>query len=103
MKIDTEGYELEVLEGCRRLLERKQIQVIYVECEPIAKSNYFVSFPAVVEFLDPFGYELFGIYDQQLGWEGKRRIKKISYLNPAFVRSDLVAPSPVLLSGGGNA
>lgn len=93
MKIDTEGYELEVLEGSRQLLERQKIKVIYAECEPIATSNYFVPFSALAEFLHGLGYELFGLYDQQLGWEGKRRIRKIMYLNPAFVRGNLVPPA----------
>jgi FkbM family methyltransferase len=93
MKIDTEGYEIEVLEGSRDLLEHQKIKIIYAECEPIATSKYFVSFPALVEFLRRFGYEIFGIYDQQLGWEGDRRVRQIMYINPAFVRGDLIAPS----------
>lgn len=89
MKIDTEGYELEVLEGSRSLLERQNIRIIFAECEPIAKSNYNVPLPVLAEFLDPFGYELIGIYEQSpYYWAGKRSIR---FSNAAFVCRDLVA------------
>jgi FkbM family methyltransferase len=90
MKIDTEGYELHVLEGARALLEGQKVRVVYAECEPVARSDYFVSFAALSEFLYRFGYELFGIYDQQPHWDGKR---SLYYLNPAFICRDLIVPA----------
>ena len=87
MKTDTEGYELEVLEGCRSLLEKQKIKFIIAECEPFEKSEYFVSFQSLCELLNSFDYELFGIYEQQLHWDGK---KSIMYMNPLFICHELI-------------
>lgn len=87
MKIDTEGYDLYVLEGCKPMLEKQQIKIIMVECEPISTDNYFVSISDFGSFFLPFGYKLFGIYEQQMDWDGK---KHILFLNAVFVSPDLV-------------
>lgn len=93
LKIDTEGYEPEVLAGCQSLLQNQLVKIVYAECEPIGSSDYFASLPELATLLSPFGYELFGIYGQQPHWDGKR---SILYVNPAFVSSDLVAPEKQL-------
>jgi FkbM family methyltransferase len=87
LKIDTEGYELEVLRGAAAKLESQHVRLVQAECEPIANSGYFVSLPALGEFLLPFGYELFGIYEQQLNWNGNRSVQ---YFNAVFACPDLI-------------
>ncbi len=87
MKIDTEGFELEVLEGCLDLLRAQRVKVVYAECGTMLKNACFISLPDLSRLLEPFGYELFGIYDQQPHWENKR---SLVYLNPAFISPDLV-------------
>ena len=87
MKIDTEGYELEVLEGSRELFQSQGVKVVYAECGAKLKNELFVSFWDLSNFLEQFGYELFGIYDQQPHWLEKR---SLIYFNPAFICPDFV-------------
>ncbi|HEV7333490.1 MAG TPA: FkbM family methyltransferase [Flavisolibacter sp.] len=87
LKTDTEGYDLFVLEGCKPMLQKQQIKVVMVECEPVATSNYFVSIEDLGAFLSPFGYKLFGIYEQQLDWDGK---KSVLFFNAVFVCPELI-------------
>lgn len=65
LKIDTEGYDLEVLAGAIPYLEQQKVHFIFAECQPSAHSERFVSLSALEEFLNGFGYRLFGIYDQR--------------------------------------
>ncbi|RYY43317.1 MAG: FkbM family methyltransferase [Chitinophagaceae bacterium] len=87
MKSDTEGFDLSVLAGCSSMLEKQQIKVVMVECEPVATNNYFVSLTDLATFFSPFGYKLFGIYEQQLDWNGN---KSLLFFNAVFVCPDLV-------------
>ncbi len=66
LKIDTEGYDLEVLAGAAPLLRDQRIHFILAECEPVSTCKRFVSFSALTDFLTPFGYRVFGIYDQRI-------------------------------------
>jgi FkbM family methyltransferase len=66
LKIDREGYDLEVLAGAVPLLEEQRIHFILAECEPVSTCKRFVSFSALADFLTPFGYRVFGIYDQRI-------------------------------------
>ena len=82
LKIDTEGHELDVLQGATSLLRAQRIQLLMLECEPIATGAGFTSLATVATFLEQFSYRLFGVYDQQLDWDGTRRIQ---YFNAMFV------------------
>lgn len=66
LKIDTEGFELKVLSGAKEMLRKGAIGVLKAECSIDPDSDYHVSLFALCELLHPFGYRLFGIYDQ---WE----------------------------------
>lgn len=66
LKIDTEGFDLEVLAGAVPLLQQQRIHFILAECEPTSRCERFVSFAALTGFLTPFGYRLFGVYDQRI-------------------------------------
>lgn len=90
LKLDTEGYELHVLEGARPMLQQGRISFIYVECEPFASNRNFVTLSSIGDFLVPLGYALFGIYDQTHFWEGKR---SIHYFNAVFICERLASPA----------
>lgn len=87
LKIDTEGFDLEVLIGAQPLLENQQIALIQTECEPITRTNDFMTLAQTGEFLRGFGYELFGIYEQQPEWDGRNMLL---YCNAVFVSPRLV-------------
>ena len=64
MKIDTEGHEIQVLSGGTGMLKSASIGVIKAEVAVDPDMNYHTSFFGVCELLNPFGYRLFGIYEQ---------------------------------------
>lgn len=66
MKIDTEGYELEVLKGAAGMVASRRIDFIKLECGVNPDFGAHVSLPEIMEHLAGIGYRLFGIYDQ---WE----------------------------------
>jgi FkbM family methyltransferase len=87
LKIDAEGYELEVLAGAVPMLETQQISFILLECEPLPRSGYYVPFQKIADTLTPFRYEPFGFYEQSLYWDGK---KSLHYMNVLFICQRLV-------------
>jgi FkbM family methyltransferase len=85
LKIDTEGHEFDVLQGATSLLQAQRIQLLMLECELIPTDAGFTPLASVATFLERFSYHLFGVYDQQLDWNGTRRIQ---YLNAMFVSAE---------------
>ena len=63
LKIDTEGFELEVLKGSADLLKSSKIKAIYCEVgfNRTNKQNTYLN--DVLDFLNPYGYEFYGLYD----------------------------------------
>jgi FkbM family methyltransferase len=58
IKIDVEGAELDVLQGCKELLGRKAIKYLQVEYSPHYKLNNR-TFMDVVQFVKDFGYSAY--------------------------------------------
>jgi FkbM family methyltransferase len=68
LKLDVEGFELEVLNGAKKLLEDQKISVIYVELGFSKSNTQQTFFESVVNFLDIYGYQIFRIYEQKQEW-----------------------------------
>lgn len=65
LKIDTEGYEIEVLKGSHKLLKEKRIKFIAAEISFLGeKDNLHSSFNDVFEHLKTYDYSFMGIYEQ---------------------------------------
>lgn len=86
MKVDTEGFDLQVLAGAVPLMRDQRIRFLMVECEPLAVTGYFVSFNAMAKFVEDYPYKLFGIYRQQPDWDGR---KSLLYFNALFICDEL--------------
>ena len=56
IKIDTEGYEYEVLQGLSQLLDSKQVRQIIVEIDEANLKRFGSSSRAVYQFLEKFGF-----------------------------------------------
>jgi len=82
LKIDTEGFDIEVLKGATSMLKDSRITFIQVEAGMIPQNKLHAPFQAFVDYLAPYGYILFGIYEQRLEWTGEKRL---SYSNPVFI------------------
>ncbi|HPA19358.1 MAG TPA: FkbM family methyltransferase [Verrucomicrobiae bacterium] len=100
MKVDTEGFELEVLGGAERMLREHRILLLHVECEPLQTDQAFVPFTDLIRLLRPYGYDLFGIYDQQPFWLASKHT--LLYFNALFISPELAkhgaTPESVRLS-----
>ena len=82
LKIDTEGFDIEVLKGATGMLRQHNITFIQVEAGMNPHNKLHVPLQAFVDYLTPFGYVLFGIYEQHLEWTGEKRL---SFCNPVFI------------------
>lgn len=63
LKIDTEGYELEVLKGADSLISDRKVKLIYCETGFSPNDKHKVYFPQLLEYLVGKGYILFGFYE----------------------------------------
>ena len=82
LKIDTEGFDIEVLKGATSMLQGHKITFIQVEAGMNPHNKLHVPLQDFVDYLTPFGYVLFGIYEQHLEWTGEKRL---SFSNPVFI------------------
>jgi FkbM family methyltransferase len=63
LKIDTQGYELEVLKGATRLLNSKSIGIIYTEVCFVRYYQHQPLFQDVYDYLYKQGYRLVALYE----------------------------------------
>ena len=89
LKIDVEGHELPVLQGARGLLTEGLIGIIRLETAIDPDLPYHTQLWDVCETLHPYGYRLFGFYDQ---WEDMidrgPRLRRFdaAFISPAIQR-----------------
>jgi len=98
LKTDTEGYELEVLSGAERLLREQRVSFVLSECAPMkstsTRGDYsLVDFGTMAQFFADFGYRLFGVYEQQLEWDGTNALL---FWNALFICPSLTVPGAQL-------
>ena len=61
LKIDVQGFERGVLEGCKSLLA--SFSYVYVECSFLGLYTGQSLAPEVISFLSEFGFALCGVYN----------------------------------------
>ena len=83
LKIDTEGADLAVLQGACKMLGKKLIGVIEVEVGVGLDNDLHVPLHQVKEYLESFGYLVFGFYEQDNEW--KRRLPHLRRTNLVFI------------------
>jgi methyltransferase FkbM-like protein len=83
LKIDTEGSDLEILEGADQLLTDHRIDVMELEAgiQRTSTSKRLVPFVDFMDHLEPYGYYLFGFYEQTFDWpRGLLRLRRSNLL-----------------------
>lgn len=80
LKIDTEGAEIEVLQGARPLLEAGRIEAILAECGMSSEDRSHGSFDELYRELRAIDFALLGLYDIH------HQDRQIHYCNALFVR-----------------
>ncbi|HEV7572729.1 MAG TPA: FkbM family methyltransferase [Thermoanaerobaculia bacterium] len=88
LKVDAEGFDLEVLHGAERLLDEGNIGFVLAEVGFHRGDNRHVLFDDIRDFLISKGFGVFGFYDQQPEWSGENRLR---YSNACFFHES-VAP-----------
>ena len=81
LKIDVEGYELEVLEGAKDALERRMVKAILAECDFDPEDTQHTYFNDLWNYLRSRNFSFFGLYDV-IHYE---RNHGIGYCNALFI------------------
>lgn len=89
LKVDVEGYEIQVLNGASKMLSERRIRCLYLEATayPNDDSPHLVPINKISDLLRGYGYSIFGIYDQEM--DQFRNINCLCYFNVAYVQHDL--------------
>ena len=88
LKIDTEGYDLNVLMGAVDMLDKKRIDLIEVEAGMNPRNPKHVPIEKFKAFLEARGYSLFGIYEQTNEFPtGESNIRRV---NAVFISDDII-------------
>lgn len=98
LKIDTEGYDLEVLKGARQALASSRVALLQVEAGFDQMDKELTTLEEIRVFLAPLGYLLYGIYNQcrtaglptdaPVLAELYEQPKVLAYCDALFVRAD---------------
>lgn len=75
LKIDAEGFDLEVLKGAENMLTSKRISLVLVEVGFHVGDKRHVLFDEVRNYLCEKGFSVFGFYAQALEWSGKKCLR----------------------------
>jgi FkbM family methyltransferase len=75
LKIDTEGFDLAVLQGAEQLLTSGAISLVQVEAGMTGKNLKHVPLEALRLHLEERGYDMFGLYEQTPEWSGEARLR----------------------------
>ena len=86
LKIDTEGWDLDVLQGADRLLLSGRIAFVQVEAGMNPHNPKHVPLPRLQEHLEARGYTIFGLYGQTPEWTGEARLRFVDavFCSPAI-------------------
>ena len=91
LKIDAEGFDLEVLIGAREMLTEQRVAFVLVEVGFDPSDKRHVLFDDVRSFLSQYRFSVFGFYEQQPEWSGEKRLRfaNVCFSNEsAFQRRD---------------
>jgi len=84
LKIDTEGYDLEVLKGGQSILSNGRVRVVLVEAGMNPDNDLHVPFRELYDFLQEVGFYLFALYEQKDAWID--RLPHLRRANLAFIK-----------------
>lgn len=88
LKIDTEGFDLEVLKSGEKYLMENRVDFIEVEAGMHKQNTDHVPFEQLHSYLQSKNYYLFGIYEQHIEW--KLNLKCMRRCNPVYVSQTLI-------------
>lgn len=75
LKVDTEGFDLEVLAGAGRFFAERRVKFVLIEAGFHFDGNAHVPYERLHECLASHGFELLGFYHQTPCWSGANRLR----------------------------
>ncbi|MNK33140.1 hypothetical protein D3C87_516150 [compost metagenome] len=63
LKIDTEGFEIEVIQGAAKSIASNQVKAVYLEVGLSSKNEHNSSFIKVFDTLEKAGFTFYGLYE----------------------------------------
>ncbi len=90
LKMDVQGWELEVLGGAAKMLASCSIHFVYAETAFRRTDNEMQHFAEFNDFLENHGFWLCGFYDS---WRWGEQRQYLGFSNPLYIRPD-VAGAP---------
>lgn len=89
LKVDTEGADLDVLNGAQNMLMQQNIDFVEVESGMNPGNKYHVALEEFKEFLEKLDYFVFGIYEQVGEWPKKEL--HLRRANLVFISKKMIA------------
>lgn len=96
LKIDVEGFEKEVLLGCKELLEEQRIDLVYVEAGMNPEGEQQLYYREIDDLMLSHDYRLFRIYEQMFEWMDDSPFLRRA--NLAYMSQEFAAKHPFRLS-----
>ncbi len=94
LKIDTEGFDLEVLRGFSKMLSANQIDFVESETGLNPDNQYFSPLEKVKEFVGEFGYRIFRFrhqsYERRPRGDKMASMPPLRYCNTVFVSRRII-------------
>lgn len=87
LKVDTEGFDLEVLKGFHQMIGSQSIDLIQVEAAMNPFNKRHIDFGTFRGYLEACNYYLFGIYSQVHERKGRPMLRRS---NPVFISQKLI-------------
>jgi FkbM family methyltransferase len=98
LKIDTEGHDLDVLRGARKMLLNECIDIIICECALSDENHVHVPFSEIQKELEGFGYRFFGFFNQETPYIGCNE-PHVTWANCAYISRSVRIENTVKLDG----
>jgi FkbM family methyltransferase len=87
LKIDTEGHDLDVLIGFRRMLETSRIDILDIEAGMNPRNTWHVPLEKLKAYLEPLDYLLYRLYEQRF----EKRAPILRRVNAVFISGSLAS------------
>lgn len=88
IKIDTEGGDMDVLQGAEHLLAQQRIDLVQLEAGMNIHNTWHVALETLKQHLESRNYFLFGVYEQVHEWPAKE--PQLRRANPVFISRRMI-------------
>jgi FkbM family methyltransferase len=72
LKIDTEGHDIEVLKGAKKMLSNHRIDFVQSEVTTDYENELHRSMCKMIKYMKKHGYKVYGFYDQTNEWRKEK-------------------------------